>query len=162
MGSRSSPAPAEITESGNIGNARRKEKRSVDLTYTKTTLHRFDVRPIEAQKTLQTLNHRLAADITNGVADVSAQCGSDGARENNLAYDRGEGLQEREFGADEQKAGAHYNQRRGYRDNDTLDDKNTPRALGADRVYDPIENFSQCSFPPAKSSAEDSSSGCRT
>src|SRR5262245_64278158 len=128
-------------------------------------LHRFDVRPTEAQKTLQTLNHRFAADIANGVDDVSAQGGRDGARENNLGYDRGEGLQKREFGADEQKAGAHYNQRRGYRDNDTLDDntkKNAPWAVGANRVYDPIENFSQSSGPPAKSSTEDSSSGCQT
>src|SRR5215510_2140342 len=154
MGSRSSPAPAEITESGNIGNARRKEKRSVDLTDTKTTLHRFDVRPTEAQKTLQTLNHRLAADIANGVANVSAQSGRDGARDNNLGYDRGEGLQKREFGADEQKTGAHYDQRRGYGNDDALDDDtntNTPGPVGADRVYDPIKNFSQCSCPPAKS-----------
>src|SRR5262245_44516658 len=128
-------------------------------------LHRFDVRPTEAQKTLQTLNHRFTADIANGVANVSTQGGRDGARENNLGYDRGEGLQKREFGANEQKAGAHYNQRRGYGDNDTLDDntkKNTPGAVGADRVYDPIENFSQCSGPPAKCSDEDSSFGCRT
>src|SRR5215813_12288715 len=72
MGSRSSPAPAEITESGKYWQCAKKEKRSVDLTDTKTSLHRFDVRPIEAQKTLQTLNHWLAADIANGVADVSA------------------------------------------------------------------------------------------
>src|SRR5262249_58119431 len=102
MGSRSSPAPAEITESGKYWQCAKKEKRSVDLTDTKTTLHRFDVRPIEAQKTLQTLNHWLAADIAN----VSAQGGRDGARDNNLGYDRGEGLQKREFGADEQKTGA--------------------------------------------------------
>src|SRR5262245_35609706 len=109
-------------------------------------LHRFDVRPTEAQKTLQTLNHRFAADIANGVADVSAQGGRDGARENNLGYDRGEGLQKREFGADEQKAGAHYNQRRGKGKDDALDDdtnKDTPGAVGADSVYDPIKNFSQ-------------------
>src|SRR5215831_13407444 len=128
-------------------------------------LHRFDVRPTEAQKTLQTLNHWLAADIANGIANVSAQGGRDGARDNNLVYDRGEGLQKREFGADEQKTGAHYDQRRGYGNDDAFDDdtdKNTPGAMGADRVYDPIENFTQCSCPPLKVSAEDSSSGCRT
>src|SRR5215510_210111 len=138
MGSRSSPAPAEITESGKYWQCAKKEKRSVDLTDTKTTLHRFDVRPIEAQKTLQTLNHWLAADIANGIANVSAQGGRDGARDNNLGYDRGEGLQKRHFDADGQTTRAHYAQRRGYGHNDALDhdtNKTTPGAMGADRVY---------------------------
>src|SRR5215831_17765991 len=95
----------------------------------KTSLHRFDVRPIGAQKTLQTLNHWLAADIANGVANVSAQGGRDGARDNNLGYDRGEGLQKGEFGADEQKTGAHYDQSRGDGNDDALDDDTNKNTL---------------------------------